>query len=132
MSPKKKTVLKGKTKQVDYQDYLPFKTRIIKEKLRISIENTGIKHAYLAAQLGCSATRLTQYITESEEGRFHLDNLPIFLRETKDFSILEDIAAMFGYRLVPESALEALDNPAVRELVESLSQVVAAARSGKK
>lgn len=81
---------------MDYQTYLPHRIRIIKEKLRNIIKVSKIKHEYLAAQLGISSTRLQQFLSEDEDGRFHLDNLPIFLRETGDISILKDIAAMFG------------------------------------
>jgi hypothetical protein len=98
-----------------------------------TFETSKIKKAYLCSKMQISEGRIPQLLDyESKHPGPHACNILVLCQETGDISIIEKMAKVMGYRLVPESALEALDNPAVREMVESLSHVVAAAKSGRK
>jgi hypothetical protein len=54
-----------------------------------------------ARSIGKSRDLIHAYGDPDDQNHLHLYNLPTLIDETGDVSILEEIAGMFGYRLVP-------------------------------
>ena len=62
----------------------------------------GITVAQIAEAMGLSESSLYKYANTGEESQnIHLHNLLPLLQETGDFFILQELARMFGFVLVP-------------------------------
>jgi hypothetical protein len=67
--------------------------------------SNGIPVAQIAEAMGVSDASLYKYASINEEAnQIHLHNLLPLLQETGDFFILQQIAELFGYALVPLAA----------------------------
>lgn len=121
---------------MDYEDFVLDKTRKVKEWLNETAQKSKIE--WLARQMDISGARLYQQLSlTNERDKFHLENLPILIKETGDFSILDGIEAMFGrVALVlprPRADLKAVVEEqvkAIQEFGEYLSEVAAIVADG--
>ncbi len=79
------------------QDFLPDRIRRTKVRLKEIQNLSPAKIDWLAHCMGITGSRLYQQLDPNKPGdRFYLDNLEIFITETGDFGVLDDIEARLG------------------------------------
>ncbi len=82
---------------MEYDEFIQDKTDVTKFWLQQVLLNSRKSVAIIAEAMGFkSESSLYKATNPSENHRLHLENLPILIHETGDFSILDEIEALLG------------------------------------
>ena len=82
---------------MNYEEYVQEKTEVVKLWLQQTLLRSHKSVAELAEAMGFkSDSSLYKAANPMENHRLHLENLPILIKETGDFAILNEIEALFG------------------------------------
>lgn len=123
---------------MNYAEYVPEKTEIVKSWLQQTLLRSHKSVAELADTMGFkSDSSLYKAANPMEGHKLHLENLPILIHETGDFSILDEIETMFGrvaFRIptvetFPE--IHAETGKAIREFGEFIQETAQAVIDGR-
>lgn len=121
---------------MDYEDYVLDKSRVVKNWINHTVEKSKVE--WLARQMGISAPRLYQQKSLTNfRDLFHLENLPILIHETGDFSVLDQIERLLGRVAfaIPQTRADfktVVDEQvkAIKEFSEYVSEVAAVVADG--
>lgn len=121
-----------------YAEYVQEKTEITKSWLQQTLLRSSKSVAALAEAMGFrSESSLYKAANPMEGHRFHLENLPILIHETGDFSLLDQIEALFGRVAftMPQvrgdlRAVVEAQGKAIKEFSEYISEVAKAVEDG--
>lgn len=107
-------------KTVEYEKFIQDRQTAVKAWLQKTIIQGNVSVTHLAEIMGLSESAIYKAASTNEpQNNFHLHNLPVLIQETGDFTILDEIEAMFG-----RVAIAVTGDP--KELVANLKALVAA------